>query len=335
MSVHREGLELSDESLEAGITPDPGDPYPRPEAPALIAADPLVIDDDVPTVQSRPALPVLDDPNRSPNPAVCPFLRRQDGGSLVAPVAFAADGQTCVAIGSPRGQSQQQQELVCLRSAHTDCPRYQRGAMVAAPSAGRTRSGPAIPRATLAALLILVLSAGISFGFVVQRGGITMPVVGGSPSPTSVAAIDTESPAASDEAMATDEVIPGDSLEPVESGLGTGSSSLEPSLSPSPEPTPEPSVAPTPEPTIAPSPKPTPKPTPKTTAKPTSTRYKLLTPCPDKENCWIYRVRSGDNLYSIANYFGHPLKTIYAWNPRYPKASLRAGDLIRMPPPTR
>ena len=325
----------------AGITPDPGDPYPRPEAPGFLAVDPLFVDDEAPTVRSRPALPVLDDPNRSPNPAVCPFLRRQAGGSLVAPVAFAVDGQTCVAIGSPRGQSQKQQELVCLRTSHVDCPRYQRGAMVAAPAAGaaagsaaaRPRSGPAVPRATLAALLILVLSAGISFGFVVQRGGIAMPVVGASPSPTSVAAVKTDSPAESEEAVPTDEVpptdevVPGDSVEPVESVL----ESEAPSLEPTPEPTPEPTVTPTPEPTVAPTPKPTVKPT----TKPTSSRYKLLTACPDQADCWIYKVKSGDNLYSIARYFGHPLKTIYAWNPKYPGASLRVGALIRMPPPTR
>ena len=47
-------------------------------------------------------------------------------------------------------------------------------------------------------------------------------------------------------------------------------------------------------------------------------------------------MRSGDNLFSIANYFGHSMSTIYAWNPQYAKgARLRAGDQIRMPPPTR
>ena len=47
-------------------------------------------------------------------------------------------------------------------------------------------------------------------------------------------------------------------------------------------------------------------------------------------------MRSGDNLFSIAHWFGHPISTIYAWNPRYAQgAHLRVGDQIRMPPPTR
>ena len=49
----------------------------------------------------------------------------------------------------------------------------------------------------------------------------------------------------------------------------------------------------------------------------------------------IYTVRAGDNLFSIARYYGHPLSTIYAWNPQYPGTRLRPGAQIRMPPPTR
>ena len=69
---------------------------------------------------------------------------------------------------------------------------------------------------------------------------------------------------------------------------------------------------------------------------PASNRYALLKPCPDRSGCYIYTIRSGDNLYSIANYFGVKLSTIYAWNPKYASgARLRAGDPLRMPPPTR
>ena len=54
-------------------------------------------------------------------------------------------------------------------------------------------------------------------------------------------------------------------------------------------------------------------------------------PCSDRANCWVYTVRSGDNLFSIANYFGHSLNTIYTWNPQYPETALKVGAKIRMP----
>jgi LysM repeat protein len=110
-----------------------------------------------------------------------------------------------------------------------------------------------------------------------------------------------------------------------------------PSAAPPSAPTPSPSPSPTPSatPTPSPTPSPTPKARPTPTKKPASDRYKLLKECPNTADCWIYTVRSGDNLSSIANYFGHPLRTIYAWNPRYPGTPLRVGAQIRMPPPTR
>lgn len=328
--------------MDAGATSGRGDPDPGADAPALVA-DPLHVPDDAPAAPTRPALPVLDDPARSPDPSVCPFLRRGADGALTAPSGSPEDDHTCIAIGAPRPQSLRQQELVCLRAAHTDCPRYQRGALAAAP-AGRPRpAAPTVPRATLAALLILVLSAGISFGFVVQRGGIAMPVVGGSPAPTRIAALETATPGATGEAVATD--------EPLETGASVDASAsviaVEPTPGPTVAPTSEPvaptvpptsaPAAPTSEPVATPAPtaKPTPKPTPKPTVTPSSSRYKVLTPCTDKKSCWIYRVRSGDNLFSIAKYFGHSLSTIYAWNPQYPARRLRVGDPIRMPPPTK
>ena len=75
---------------------------------------------------------------------------------------------------------------MCLTSAHADCPRYLRGSMALLDPEAATR-GSAVPRATLAAILVLVLSAGISFGFVVQRGGIELPAAGTTPTSTSIA----------------------------------------------------------------------------------------------------------------------------------------------------
>ncbi len=89
-------------------------------------------------------------------------------------------------------------------------------------------------------------------------------------------------------------------------------------------------------PTPTPSPTPTPRPTPTPTARPapTSDRYALLRPCPGTSRCWIYRVRAGDNIYSIANYFGVTQASIYDRNP-FVRNGLRPGQDLRLPPPTR
>ena len=93
-------------------------------------------------------------------------------------------------------------------------------------------------------------------------------------------------------------------------------------------------ASPTPAATATPAP--TSAATPAPTATPASDRYALLRPCPNRSDCWIYVVRSGDNLASIANYFGHSLDTIRAMNRQITNpTTIRAGDQIRMPPPTR
>ncbi len=266
-----------------------------------------------------------DDIARSLDPSVCPFLRRDLHGTLIAPASVPGADQTCIAVGAPRPQPLRQQELVCLRDAHADCPRYLRGAMDTSSPAGR--GIPELPKATIAALLILVLSAGLSFAFVVQRGGISMPVVGESP--TAIAIVPTPTP---DVPAATEAPVPTEVPASV---------ALEPSMTPtpppsaSPRPTPTPLPSPTPAPTASPTSVPASTASPKPTATPTSTRYELLKPCPNRTDCYIYVVRSGDNLFSIANYFGHSLATIYRLNPKYPETRLRVGDPIRMPPPTR
>lgn len=100
--------------------------------------------------------------------------------------------------------------------------------------------------------------------------------------------------------------------------------------SPAPETTPAADPTPVPDPTPAPTPDPTPVPI------GSSDRYALLAPCPDQAGCYIYTVRAGDNLHSIARWFGIPPGTIYAWNPQYqPGTVLMADQQIRMPAPGR
>ncbi len=100
--------------------------------------------------------------------------------------------------------------------------------------------------------------------------------------------------------------------------------------SPLASPTPSTPPTATPAPTLAP----TPAPTPVLTPAPTSDRYALLVPCPSTPNCYLYTVRSGDNLSSIAHYFGVSLDEIRAMNPGL-VPPIHAGEIIKLPPPTR
>ena len=282
--------------------------------PAPAATEPSTTSPGVGDVLIDPAeddrsswLPQLDD--RAVDPRVCPFLRAATDDGLRLPIERPDPSNRCAALRDVVPQSLRQQELVCLSSGHVRCPRYLRGAaVVSEPPRPVVRRGRTLSPAVLGSLLVLVVAFSASIAFVLSRGGLELTPAGADPS-------------------ASQAVI----APPSES----------PSVSPSREPRPIPSAVPSasPSPTPEPTPQPTPEPTPTAAStdrpNPTSDRYQLLTRCQDAANCWIYRVRSGDNLYSIANYFGVSQDSIYERNPWVRNQGLRAGQELRLPPPTR
>ncbi len=244
--------------------------------------------------------------DRSLDPNTCPFLRASADGTLVTPIERPDPANRCAALAEAVPQSLRQQELVCLSSGHVNCPRYLRGAAVVVDTPTPVvRTGRTLTTPVFASLVLLVMAVSASVAFVFARGGIGLTAAGPSPSATTVAVVPSPSIAAP---------------------AGTPSAAVTP-LAPSP------SVTPSLTPTARPSPAATPGPKP--TATPRSDRYKLLKPCPNTPRCWIYTVRSGDNLYSIANYFGVSRDSIYARNPWLRNTGLRAGQELRIPPPTR
>ena len=255
-------------------------------------------------------LPVIE--GRSANPATCPFFRSVDEADVLGPPIETPDPRNrCAAFGAARPQSTRQQQLVCLANAHVNCPRYLRGSLVVAEPVRRAAVQRGPSTAVIAASLVLVAAIAASFGFVLVRGGLAMPVRSIEPSQVAVV-----------------------SIEP--SASAPTSPSPLPTASPSPDPTPAPTDAPTPSPSPVATPAPTPSPAPPSpTPRATSDRYLLLTACPDAPDCWIYPIRPGDNLVSIANYFGVPLETVYEMNPETRTSGIRPGQELRLPPPTR
>ena len=255
--------------------------------------------------------------DRSLNPDTCPFLRTVDGSAGLRPPVEAPDpANRCAALGVPTPQSARQQELVCLTSGHSNCPRYLRGALVATEPVVRAAVQRGPSTAVVASALLLVAASAMSVGFLLVRGGLSIPAA--SIAPGNVAAV-TASPAPSSAVAAVVSPSPAIPTAP-------------PTASPPPATAPSPTIAPTPVPTAAPTAAHTPEPTP----VPTSGRYAVLDPCPNAPDCWIYTVRAGDNFVSIVNWFGVPYQTVLDMNPALgDPTTIRTGDRIRMPPPTR
>jgi LysM domain len=217
-------------------------------------------------------------------------------------------------MAEPVAQSPQQQHLVCLTSGHVDCPRYLRGVLFAGAPPALQRKETVSP-AVVGAVLLLLGAIAASFGFLAVRGSFELPVP--TATPPTVAALPSASIA----------IVPSISIPPP---------SVVPSTDPtsSPTPTASPTPSPTPHPTLAPTSAPTPKPTPNATPRPTSDRFAVLTKCPSTPDCWIYVIRSGDNLNSIANWFGVSYNRVLAMNPGLTRP-IHAGEQLRIPTPTR
>lgn len=62
--------------------------------------------------------------------------------------------------------------------------------------------------------------------------------------------------------------------------------------------------------------------------------YAGLDACPDRPDCYLYRVQSGDSMTSIARHFGITPQALRAANPEIADPNLiHAGDLLRVPLP--
>lgn len=150
---------------------------------------------------------------------VCPFLRDLDD----LPPRGAAIENRCAAFGRPLTQSRRQQELVCLMATHRDCPRYLRGALVAPEAAVHGRG---LPRATLAAALILLLAVGGTIAFSVARGGLDLAVAP-SPGASSAASASASAPSPTARASASASTV-----NPSPTGEPSGPASPVPSIAP-------------------------------------------------------------------------------------------------------
>jgi LysM repeat protein len=175
------------------------------------------------------------------------------------------------------------------------------------PVAPPSHSNRTVTPAIAGALVVLAASFALSVAFVLANGGLDLPAAeraAGSGAVASVGPTEAGSPPASPAPAAT-------------ASPETAEASETATSSPT-------ATEPTSTSTLG-----------LTTPRPSSNRYDLLTACPDAPDCWIYVVRQGDNLFSIARYFGVPMATVEALNPWTRTSQLVAGQKLRLPTPTR
>ena len=264
----------------------------------------------------RPLL--IDAEHRSPDPSTCPFLRAvDDDDRLGLPVEAVDPRNRCVATGGSDPQDAAQQRMACLTASHVSCPRYLSG--VAGPT-----TAPRVPEDAVTTEPDERVAAAAAAPFPTPgRGARTL-------TPAVIAA--TVFLVASASAAIAFVALRGGIDLPIASPRASEVALASPTTAATAEPTsvPTPTTAASPSPSLAATPSPAPTPT------STSDRYALLEPCPSTPDCYVYEIRAGDNLQSIANYFGVPYDTILAMNPQISDpATIQPGDEINLPPPTR
>src|SRR4029077_15146928 len=111
----------------------------------------------------------------SPNAWVCPFLRAHgDDDTLGRPVEVPDAVNRCAALGESVPQSLRQQELVCLTSAHVNCPRHLRGTSLGSDAVERVARPQVVSPAIAGSVVVLIVAFLLSIGFVVANGGVTL-----------------------------------------------------------------------------------------------------------------------------------------------------------------
>jgi hypothetical protein len=183
-----------------------------------------------------------------------------------------------------------------------------------------------VPLSVTAAFIVLALTASSASAYIVVSGGRGLMLPGDPASAPAAAAAETPGATPGSTRERTPPLTGDPTPEPERSPIATATPATAPSPSPSPVPEATASPAPTAEPTSTARPRPTP-----TTV---ASRFAGLDRCPAPASCYIYVVRPGDNLFSIANFFGSTLREVQAMNPALGSgASLHAGDEVRLPPP--